>query len=274
VDFVQLPLHIHSQCDKESVERAFFFIPVIHSFIHMIFTFSSDILACFCTFLASDHNVVHLFMCCKKTTKSQFLAKVNLKGTYQQSDCDRYKTLSILRKRIRTWTAFINIEDIPPALHKLNFDCDYTMTDCNVQFPPFLKEITFGFWFNRSIDNVKFPSSLQQLTLSYLFNKKIDNVTFPITLKQLTFGYDFNQNIDNVKFPSSLQQLTFGSHFNQNINNVIFPVMLTRLTFGVFFNQNIDNVKFPSSLQQLVVGCNFKHSTVHLPSSLQITGKL
>jgi hypothetical protein len=129
----------------------------------MIFTLSSDVLAYVSIFLPSDRNIVNLFICHKPIKSSQFLSKVNLTSTYQQSDCDQYKTLFEIRKRIRCWYL--------PA---------YTL-NAELSLPPWIHKLTFGVDFNQIIDKVIFPSSLQQITFSGFFNQNIDNVTFPIT---------------------------------------------------------------------------------------------
>jgi hypothetical protein len=236
----------------------------------MICTISSDVLAYVCTFLPSDENVIRLFISCKRIKVSQFLTKVNLKKTYRQSDCDQYKTLSELRKRIRCWTVANVVEDLPPCLYALRFGLFNQNID-NVMFPVTLQRLKFGWNFNQKVDNAKFPSGLKQLKFNTLFDQNIDNVKFPSNLQHLIFGVCFNRCIDNVKFPSSLQKLIFGAQFDQNIDNVMFPVGLKRLEFGWSFNQNIDNVKFPTCLQHLTFdGCfNQKIDKVQFPSSLQ-----
>jgi hypothetical protein len=143
----------------------------------MLFILSSDVLAYVCAFLPTDRNVVTLFICCKTIKTSQFLTKVDLKEIYQQSNCDKHKTLCALRNRIRLWNVVKNTDDIPTNIRKLSF------------------EVVF----NQNIDCVHFPSNIYQVTFGYFFNQNIDNVLFPSSLQQLTFGVSFNQNMDNVK---------------------------------------------------------------------------
>jgi hypothetical protein len=221
----------------------------------MICTISSDVLAYVATFLLSDNNIIRLFICCKKLKNSQFLAKVDFKGTYRQKNCVKHKTLFELRKRIRIWSASKPLEDLPPYLYKLRFDHKFNKQIDKVRLPLCLKQLTFGHAFNQNIDNVQFPSSLHTLIFGWYFNQPIEHVNFPSSLRELIFGYWFDQNIDNVTFPSSLQQLIFGQEFDRNIENVKFPSNLQELSFFAYaLPRNIDKVKFPLSLRKLRTG--------------------
>jgi hypothetical protein len=214
---------------------------------------SSDILAYVCVFIPSDKNIVDLFISCQRIQTSQLLDKINLKGTYQQSNCDEYKTLFKHWKRIRCWKLIQVADELPFGLQQLIFGRDFNRNIDHMRFPVTLKQLTFGVCFNQNIGKVRFPTMLQCLTFGHWFNQNIEHVNFPTGLQQLTFGDKFNQCINNVKFPSFLQRLTFGDNFNRCINHVKFPSSLQQLTFGFHFNQCINKVYIPASLQLLVI---------------------
>jgi hypothetical protein len=141
-----------------------------------ICTLSSDVLAYVCSFVASDRNVVDLFICCKRIQSSQFLTKTDLKQIYQYVSYSQYTTLFELRNRIRHWKLFKVTDSTPPCLYELWFSRE----------------------FDESINNIAFPITLKRLIFGACFNKNIDNTQLPLYVEQLTFGRMFNQNINNV----------------------------------------------------------------------------